>query len=103
LDLSVAKVTSTGLKALHNFPQLERLSLWNCRGLDDDTATVLAGLPNLINLDLSDTPLSDAALEKLKALSRLQHLYLTGTKITAAAAETFRKEKSGCFVSWAQL
>ena len=35
LDLSGAKVTSTGLKALHNFPQLERLSLWNCRGLDD--------------------------------------------------------------------
>jgi len=103
LDLSGAKVTSTGLKALHNFPQLERLSLWNCRGLDDATATVLAGLPNLTNLDLSDTPLSDAALEKLKALSRLQHLYLTGTKITAAAAETFRKEKSGCFVSWAQL
>jgi internalin A len=102
LDLSGAKVTSAGLKALQNFPQLERLSLWNCRGVDDSIASILAALPNLHILDLTDTPLSDAVFEKLKALPRLEKLYLTGTKTTVPAAETFRKEKPGCFVSLAQ-
>jgi len=102
LDLSGAKVTPAGLRALRNFPQLERLSLWNCRGLDDSVAPVLAALPNLQVLDVTDTPLSDATLQHLKALPRLNKLYLTGTKATIPAAETFRKEKPGCFVSLAQ-
>jgi Leucine-rich repeat (LRR) protein len=103
LDLSGAKLTSKGLDGLRAFPLLERLSLWNCGGLDDASADTLASLPNLATLDLSDTPLSDAALAKLKVLPRLKQLYLTNTKVTAEAAEAFKKEKPGCFVSWAKL
>lgn len=103
LDLSGARLTSKGLDGLRRFPQLERLSLWYCAGLDDAAAVTLASLPSLVFLDLSDTPLSDAALEKLKALPRLKQLYLTNTKVTAEAAEAFRKEKPGCFVSWAKV
>jgi len=102
LDLSGAKLTTAGLAALRKFPQLERLSLWNCRGLDDGAAAVLAAMQTLVTLDVSDTPLGDAALEKLKSLPRLQHLYLTDTQVSAAAAEAFKKEKAGCFVSWAK-
>ncbi|MBK5294357.1 MAG: hypothetical protein JJE04_22085 [Acidobacteriia bacterium] len=101
LDVSGSRVTSAGLQVLRSLPQLERLSLWNCRGLDDSAAAALESIPNLANLDLSDTPLGDAALERLQALPRLESLYLTNTKVAAAAAEAFRKKKPGCFVSWA--
>ena len=103
LDLSGAKLTSAGLAVLQKLPRLERLSLWNCRGLDDTAADALAAVPTLTNLDLSDTVLSDVAIAKLKALPRLRHLYLTGTNVTAAAAQTFHQEKPDCFVSWAKL
>jgi hypothetical protein len=35
------------------------LSLWHCTRIDDAAANVLAALPKLSNLDLSDTPVGD--------------------------------------------
>src|SRR5579863_1110716 len=52
LDISGAKVTPAGLKALEKLPQLERLSLWNCVKLDDAAASELSLLTKLSNLDL---------------------------------------------------
>src|SRR5215472_3778504 len=62
LDVSGAKITVAGLKALNSLPQLERLSLWNCSKLDDSAAPQLAALTKLSNLDLSYTPVGDATL-----------------------------------------
>lgn len=101
LDISGSRVTSKGLESLKSLPQLERLIAWNCRGLDDSAAAVLRAMPSLTMLDLSYTPAGDAALNQLKSLPRLKSLYLTDTKVTAAAAEAFRKQKPECFVSWA--
>lgn len=98
LELSGAGVTPSGLKVLAEMPKLERLSLWNCRTLDDSVAPVLAGLPMLRTLDLSDTAITDAGLAMLKKLDRI---YLTDTKVTAAAADTYRAAKPGRYVSWA--
>ena len=100
LDLSGAKLTATGLKALQQLP-LERLSLWNCTAIDDSTAPILAGIPTLTTLDLSYTGAADAALKTIAALPRLQAIYLTDTKVTPDGAEAFRKQKPGVFVSWA--
>lgn len=102
LELSGAAVTATGLQALREMPRLERLSLWNCRTLGDETAAVLAGLRGMKTLDLSDTGMGDAGLEKLAGLPALERVYLTDTKVTAAAAEAFRARRSGRFVSWAE-
>jgi len=102
LDLSGAQLTPGGLKVLESLPQLERLSLWNCKALDDSAAPVFAAIPSLTNLDLSDTAAGDATLQTLASLPRLKYLYLTDTKVTPAAVAAFRKEKPASFVSWAR-
>jgi internalin A len=101
LDISGARVTPQGLKALEKLPNLERLSLWNCAKLDDSAAPEIASLVKMSNLDLSYTPVSDVTLKKLAALKDLKSLYLTDTKVTPEAVEAFRKEKPAVFVSWA--
>jgi Leucine-rich repeat (LRR) protein len=101
LDISGARMTPTGLKALTSLP-LERLSLWNCSGLDDSAAPEFAALPKLSILDLSYTSASDATLKSLAALPNLKFLYLTDTKVTPAGVEAFRKQRPASFVSWAK-
>jgi Leucine-rich repeat (LRR) protein len=101
LDISGAKITPAGLKALKNLPQLERLSLWNCTALNDSAAPGLAALAKLSNLDLSYTGVGDATLKNLAALPNLKLLYLTDTKVTSAGVDSFRKQKPASFVSWA--
>jgi Leucine-rich repeat (LRR) protein len=101
LELSGARLTAGGLKVLESLP-LERLSLWNCTAVDDSAAPVFANMPRLTNLDLSYTSVSDATLKQLATLPRLKVLYLTDTKVTLEAAEAFRKDKPGVFVSWAR-
>jgi internalin A len=102
LDISGAKVTPAGLKALERLPQLERLSLWDCVKLDDSAAPELAALGKLSDLDLSNTPVGDALLKTLSTLPNLKLLYLTDTKVTSAGVETFRKQKPATVVSWAR-
>jgi hypothetical protein len=102
LDISGAKITPEGLKALEKLPNLERLSLWNCAKLDDSAAPEIASLPKVTNLDLSYTPTGDATLKKLASLKDLKLLYLTDTKVTPEGVEAFRKEKPATFVSWAR-
>src|SRR5258708_206317 len=63
LDVSGAQITPAGLKVLQGMPRLERLSLWNCKALDDSAAPVFAALPSLTTLDLSHTPARDATLQ----------------------------------------
>ena len=101
LDISGARITPAGLKALTSLP-LERLSLWNCSGLDDSAAPEFAALRKLSILDLSYTSASDATLKSLAALPNLKLVYLTDTKVTTAAVEAFRQQKPASFVSWAK-
>lgn len=102
LDISGAKVTPGGLKALEKLPQLERLTVWNCARLDDSAAPGLAALTKLKNLDLSYTPVGDATVRQLAGLPNLKLLYLTDTKVTPAAVAALRKQKPGIFISWAR-
>jgi len=99
LDISGAKITPAGLKALKNLP-LERLSLWNCTALDDSAAPELAAIAKLTTLDLSYTSAGDGTLKSLETLPNLKLLYLTDTKVTPAAVEAFRKDKPASFVSY---
>ena len=102
LELSGSPITATGLAVLRNLPKLERLSLWNCKALDDSASMTLENLAHLQILDLSDTALGDISIERLKALPELKALYLTDTKVTAGAADAFRALKPGRQVSWAR-
>jgi Leucine-rich repeat (LRR) protein len=100
LDVSGAKLTPAGLKVLAGMPRLERLSLWNCKAIDDSAAAVLGGLRSLRIVDLSDTAVGDGTLRVLAGLPELRKLYLTDAKVTAEAVTEFRGRKPGVFVSW---
>ncbi len=102
LDVSGAKIDAAGLEVLKNLPSLERLSLWNCTGLDDSGAAVLAAMRSLTNLDLAHTSVGDATLARLSELTRLRYLYLTGAKATPAGVDALRVKKPDAFVSWAR-
>lgn len=99
LELSGAGVTAAGLGVLREMPLLERLSLWNCRGLDDGLGSVLGGMGRLRIVDLSDTGIGDAGLAQMVGLERV---YLTDTRVTAAGADLYRAARPGRFVSWAE-
>jgi len=101
LDMSGAELTPAGLKTLKSFPQLERLSLWNCTALDDSAASEWVAISKLNYLDLSYTSVGDKTLERLAALPNLKLLFLTNTKVTPGAVDGFRKHKPASFVSWA--
>lgn len=102
LNISGSKVTTAGLKSLEKLPQLEHLNLWNCTKLDDTAGAELAVFTHLKDLDLSQTPVGDATLKTLAGIPGLKLLYLTDTKVTPEAVETFRKGKPGTLVSWAR-
>ncbi len=99
LELSGAAITAEGVAALRALPQLERLSLWHCRGLDDGAWAQVAGMARLRVLDASDTGIGDEALGKLGGLERV---YLTDTRVSEAGANAFRLARAGRFVSWAR-
>ncbi|RPI55460.1 MAG: hypothetical protein EHM55_07795 [Acidobacteria bacterium] len=101
LDISGARLSPEGVQILQALP-LERLSLWACESLDDAVADVLAGMPTLGHLDLSYTQIGDQGLKRLSKLPNLKQLYLTETRVTPEAVETFRKERPSTFVSWAK-
>jgi internalin A len=99
LDLSGAPITGGGVKALAALPNLQRLSLWNVKGLDDAAAASLEGLRSLTSLDLSNTAVGDDTLARLAKLPNLRRLYVDETKITGAALAAFHTQHPASVVS----
>jgi Leucine-rich repeat (LRR) protein len=99
LDLSGAAVTPGGLKTLTSLRNLQRLSLWNVKGIDDSAAPVLAGLGNLTSLDLSNTSVGDETLARLSRLTHLKRLYVSETHVTPAGVASYRKQRPSSVVS----
>jgi internalin A len=102
LDLSGSVITPSGVKALAAFPGLQRLSLWNAKGVDDAAAPHLEALTTLTSLDLSDTAVGDATLARLATLPKLQRLYVSETKVTPQGLAAFRTKHPACMVSWGE-
>ena len=99
LDLSGAAITANGLKTLASLRNLQRLSLWNVKGIDDSAAAALAALGNLKSLDLSNTSVGDETLVRLLKIPDLQRLYVSETQVTAQGIAQFRKQRPSAVVS----
>ena len=99
LDLSGSAMTSAGVKMLATLPQLQRLSLWNVRGIDDTAALHLEALGTLTSLDLSDTAIGDATLARLATAANLRRLYVSETRVTQEGITAFRARHPACMVS----
>src|SRR5262249_31490027 len=97
LNLSETQVTA---KALEFFPKIERLSLWRAKRIDDNAAPSLEAMSNLQILDLRDTPVTDKTLGLPAKAPKPRRLYLTGSRVTAAGVESFRKANPTCEGSW---
>jgi Leucine-rich repeat (LRR) protein len=94
LDVSGATLTANALKTLASFPVLERLSLWNVKGLDDGTAAGFAGLKNLSSLDVSNTGIGDRTLKSLAQLPNLKRLYVSDTAVTPEGLSAFKQTRA---------
>jgi internalin A len=99
LDLSGAAITEAGIAALASLPNLQRLSLWNVKALDDAMAAKLASIQTLTSLDLSNTAIGDETVSRLSRLPNLRRLYINETRVTPEALAAFRKQHPSTSVS----
>ena len=103
VDLSGTAITAAGVEQLAALSKLNRLSLWNAKGIGDSAAGTLASMKALAVLDLSGTALSDRGLDNLSRSASLRLIYLSGTKVTAEGANRCRGSHPDCRVSWVTL
>jgi Leucine-rich repeat (LRR) protein len=100
LDLSLMEITAEGLAPVAKLPHLRRLNLWKSQRIDDEASAYLLKMENLQELDLGETAITDAALDRLKGLKSLKELFIGGTDATEQAVEAFRKARPDCRVTW---
>jgi hypothetical protein len=78
---------------LVDLPQLHSLHVDGTAFGDEHAATV-GRITSLVDLSLINTPITDAALEKLPGLSRLDTLYLVDTAVTNAGVPALARIRS---------
>jgi hypothetical protein len=100
LDLSQTDVTNKVVGELAGLPNLERLSLWRVKRIDDGAAEQLVRMNRLAMLDLAETSFGEKGLEQIRSMKQLRKLYLGGSAVTAGAVEAFRRANPLCEVSW---
>jgi hypothetical protein len=92
LLLAKTRVTDTGLEHVAALPGLRFLSLNN--QITDKGLARLAGLKQLVGLELAGAKITDKGLSTLKTFPELQTLVLSGTQVTDAGAKTLGGLKS---------
>lgn len=80
------QVDNAVIAPLANIPNLVELNLANTKVTDEGLVSI-AGLTNLTHLHLENTAITDAGLAHLKGLSNLVYLNLYNTKVTDAGMD----------------
>ena len=96
-----SSITASGLKSLTAFRNLQRLSLWNVKAIDDSVGSSLEALTNLTSLDLSNTPVGDETLRRVARLPHLRRLYVSEANVTAQSVDALKKQHPEIMVPWA--
>lgn len=103
-----AGATQEGVKKLKKLPKLKSLNLGQRLTYKppacptDDTVAILAELKSLETLQLSETRLSFAALQRLKQLPALKKLTLEGVDLPIADVERLKKELPTVTIAWTE-
>jgi Leucine-rich repeat (LRR) protein len=100
LDLSRLDITAAGLEPLTSLRKLTRLNLSQSSRIDDSAAPVFAAMTSLEVLDLAETSISDATLDRLEGMTQIKLLFVDGTKVTPERVGRFRKARPDCRVIW---
>jgi len=97
IDLSGQQISDDTFDLLKKVGYITALNLSKTNVTDAHMARVNEmGIGNLLlKLDLSNTAVTDAGLEKLDSLYLLSSLDLSGTKVTAAGVARFRSNRAG--------
>ncbi len=85
LDLAGLRIERTSLSFLDSATSLRQVSFDQCSNIGDDTVQLLAKNPQLDELDLSGTAVTDQGLKHLAGHQALATLWLDGTKISDAS------------------
>jgi hypothetical protein len=83
----LASVGDEGLKHLAAAGELEVLDIWSVPKMTDATVAVIAGLPNVRELSIRETGVTERALEAIAAMPKLESLTFRNAAISPAAAE----------------
>ena len=73
--VSATSVTPLWLEKLKTLPRLERLTLQGCDRLGDASVATLASFPNLVELDLKGTAVTEKGLAALRAAKPKLRIY----------------------------
>jgi hypothetical protein len=99
LVLDGNEIRGQGLMALSGQPALVELSL-GCPTLIDLTAEKLAELKQVKRLSLSGSSLGDEGIKHLEGLKNLESIDLRQTKVTAAGIDRLQKALPKCKIDW---
>jgi F-box and leucine-rich repeat protein 14 len=91
-------VSDEGLKNLSALQALELLDIWSISGMSDAAVDAIASLPNLKELGIRSTSITDGSIDKLMAMPKLQVLTL---KDNAEVSDASLKQLSTR--TWAKL
>jgi Leucine-rich repeat (LRR) protein len=92
VDLSNTKVTDRDIGRLRLVP-VGRLSARNTSITDAGVEKIVRVFPELVELDLSETSITNAALVHVARLPKLRSLYLDGTRVSDAGLPQLEKMK----------
>jgi Leucine-rich repeat (LRR) protein len=84
-------VRDSDLELFQTFPQIRSISLRRCHNITDAGLAILSQLPDLEELDLSDTDVSAAGLRHLTRMPKLNSLTLSGVKLSDDAVRAINE------------
>src|ERR1019366_7363583 len=90
LNLNYCRFTDKGLVQLSSLSGLQRLELARTKITGAAVKTLAGHLSNLVELNLSYTPMDDSVLAVLKGLPHLEVLRLDSTGVSDAGVEELR-------------
>lgn len=93
VDLNGAQLTDNTFQRLKEMKRVTELDLSKSSLSDDQMDKLNEVAYFLVKLDLRNTAVTDAGLEKLTNLILCFDLYLAGTKVTQAGADNFTKQR----------
>ena len=94
LDLSITRLSDSGLMLLEQLSELEWLFL-NGTQVTDAGLAHLSELKGLTLLHLADTQITDAGVSQLVRLANLRTLHLERTRVTEKGVREFEEAKGG--------
>jgi hypothetical protein len=89
LDLSETRINDDALAAIAKLPNLEDLNLWHTRVTDDGIALLVDSKLKRLNLD-DITGIGDGATEHLAKITSLEFLHLGKTGVTDEGLEKLK-------------